>query len=89
MCNQLTVVFLKVRKYARNGVINGVCGPVADIRQICSLDRANDLLHEILFHSCHFMEQAQFIGVRDPYVGVFMGSCAVCNDERTLVSRVD
>ena len=35
------------------------------------------------------MEQAHFIGVRDPHIVVCVGGCSVCNDERTQVSRVD
>ena len=51
--NQLTLVSLQMREYARNGVINRVRRPVADTRQVNCLDRANDLLYESLLDSCH------------------------------------
>ena len=73
-------------EYARHDVVEGVHGPVAEIRQICLLERANLLLHENLFHCCHLMEQAHFLGVRDPYIGVCVGGRAVRKDERTQVS---
>ena len=76
-------------EYSRHGVVDGVCGPVADIRQICLLDRANNLLHESLFRSSQLTEQAHFLGVHNPHIGVRMGGRSVRNDERTQVSRVD
>ena len=86
--HQLTVVFLEVRKYVRNGVVNRVHGHVADIRLIFLLNHANDLLHERLLHYRHFREQAHLLGVSDPNIGVCVGGCAVRNDERTWVSRI-
>ena len=78
-----------MREYARHGVVDGVHGYVADIRQICFLDRANYLLHENLFHSRHLTEKAHFLGVHDPHIGVRMGGHAVRNDDRTRVIQVD
>ena len=78
-----------MREYAHQIVFDGVCSPVADIRQICFLDHANDLLHESLFHSGQLMEQTHLLGVRDLHIGVCMGGRAVRNDERTRVSWVD
>ena len=75
-------------EYARHSVDDVVHGPVADIRKICFLDRAKYLLHKSLFHSRHLTEQAHFLGVRDPHIGVYVGGCAVRIDERTRVSRV-
>ena len=49
--------FVEIREYSRHGVIYRVCRPVADIFQVSCLDHANDLLGEILLHSCHLMEQ--------------------------------
>ena len=46
-------------------------------------------LHKILLHSHHLLGQTHFIGVCDPHVGIHVGSCAIQDDEQTLVSRVD
>ena len=53
MLHQLTAVFLYMHEYSCHGVVYVVCGPVADIRQICFLKRAKYLLYERLFHSRH------------------------------------
>ena len=77
-----------MREYACHGVVNGVCCTIVDICQIICLERANNLLDEGFFQSRHLTEQAHLLGVRDPHIGVFVGSCSVWNDERTRVSRV-
>ena len=89
MWHQLTVVLLKVRKYACHCVTNRFFGPVADIRWILFLDRANDFFHERFFHSRHLTDHAHFLGLCYPHVEVRMGSCAIRNDERTRMSPVD
>ena len=86
--NQLTVVFLHMCEYYRHGVVYGVRRPVADIRQMRCLDCANDFLYKSLFQSRHLTEQAHFLGVRDPHIGVCVGSSAIRNDEKNHVSRV-
>ena len=74
--------------YAHHGVIDGVHGPVADIHQICLLDRDKCFLQESLFHYRHLTEQAHFLGVRDTHIGFRVGGRAVRNDDRTRVSRL-
>ena len=86
--HQLTAVVLQMREYTHHGVVYGICCPVADIQQIRFFDCVNNLLDESLFHSRHLTEQAHFLGVRIPHIGVRMGGRAVWNDERTQVSWV-
>ena len=77
-----------MREYACHGVINKVCCTVADIRQVSYLNRATNLLDDNLIHSLYLTEQANFLGVRNPHIGVRVGSRAVRNYKRTQASRV-
>ena len=89
MSHQLIVVFMQMCEYACHRIINRFRRPVAEIRQVSCLGRANNFLDEILLHSRHLMEQAHFLGVHDPHIGVRVGSRAVHNDERTQLSQVN
>ena len=86
---QPIVVLFQMSEYARHSAITRVCRHVADIWQVSCLDCAKDLLEESLLHSLNLTEQAHFLSVRNPHIGVCVGSRAVRNDDRTPVSWVN
>ena len=86
---QLTAVVLEVIQHVRHGVVDWIGRAVADIHKVRVLERGNNLLHGSLLHSRHLSEQTHFLGVCDSHAGIRVGSCAVRDDERTRVSRVD
>ena len=86
--HQLTVVVLEAIQNVCHGVVDSFFS-VADIHRVRFLDCGNYLLHGSLIYSCHFMNQKQFLGVCNPHVGIFVGGCAVQDDELTRVSWLD
>ena len=85
--NQMTVFFLEASEHVCHGVIDGVCCVTADILKIRFLDRGNDLLHENLLDSRHFLKYTHFLGVRNLHVRINMGGCAIRDDKWTCESR--
>ena len=78
-----------MREHTCQGIINTIFCPVADIRQVSCLEHAKSFLDKSLLHYHHLTEQAHFLVVRDPHIGVRVGGHAAWNDERTRASKVN
>ena len=87
--HQLTVVVFKVSQHIRDGVVDRIVCEVADIREVCFLDRGNNSLQGIYIHSRRLSEQTHSLGVCDPHVGIRVSGCVVRDDKRAQVSWVE